>query len=331
MTRIARWVCGVIAALCVAAWTAPASAAAQPMSCRIGIYFLSIHDVDTATGTFAADFWMWSLCPDKDAQPLQTMQFLNANKVEGSLESSLQRGDQWWSTRLFSGSFRQDFKLANYPFDDQRLTIQMEEAVLDDRSLIYAADTAQSGIDQSVKAPGWTFSQFRLAAGDTERKTTYGDPELTGASRYASMNLSIKADRVDAANFIKATFPLYIAAFLALISLGFDVVKTELFLGRMGALGTILFAVVLSLASIDQLVGAHQGLYFLDQIHFAVLGVILLATGWSVFAYRAAAAEKIEEEVIRRWDHRVSLALAGVYVLVNILMIGIAANGASSG
>lgn len=332
MSTVIRGLGALMVALLIGLWATPTTARASateaaPTVCRVGVYFMSIHNVDTAAGTFDANFWMWSVCPTRDMEPLKTMQFLNAESVEGSLDSNLQRGEGWWSTRLFTGTFRENFDLANYPFDHQSLDLQIEESVLDERGLRYSLDVAQSGLDAKLTTPGWLISDLKLQSGVTTRDTTFGDPSLpNGQSGYASMTVKLKANRTKGANFIKATFPLYIAAFLALISMGFDVVATDHFLGRMGALGTILFAVVLSFVSVDQLVGPHQGLFFLDQIHFAVLALILLATGWSVLAHRAAG-RFMDGAVVQRWDLRVTLGLLALYLIANLLMILNAASG----
>lgn len=325
MSVIVRTLGALTALLLLALSASPAraeAAAPEPVTCRIGVFFTSVHNVDTAAGTFDADFWMWSVCPTADVKPLETMQFLNAEAVEGQLDASLPRGRSWWSTRMFSGAFRQDFRLANYPFDHQDLVVKLEESVLDTRGLRYALDTAESGVDESLVTPGWTISDLQMTAGATTRATTFGDPSLPGGkSSYASATITLKADRAaKASTFIKATFPLFIAAFLALISMAFDIVETETFMGRMGALGSILFAVVLSYVSLDQLVGPHQGLYFLDQIHFAALLLLLLATAWSVPAHRVAG-RWADEDTVRRWDVRVTLALLGLYVIANAVMI----------
>lgn len=332
MSAIIRSLGALVAVLMFAVSAAPARAAPAapgPATCRIGVYFTSVHNIDTAAGTFDADFWMWSVCSTADIKPLETVQFLNAEAVEGQLDASLPRGRNWWSTRMFRGTFRQDFHMASYPFDDQDLVLQIEESVLDTRGLRYALDTAESGVDESLITPGWVISDLSLKAGETTRATTFGDPSLPGGkSSYASARITLRADRAaKATNFIKATFPLFIAAFLALISMAFDVVETETFMGRMGALGSILFAVVLSYVSLDQLVGPHQGLYFLDQMHFAALLLLLLATAWSVPAHRVAG-RWADEDTVRRWDVRVTLALLGLYVIANAVMIFQALRGA---
>jgi len=327
--RLGALVAVVLLAVSAAPAFAATPVAGEGATCQIGAYITSVHKIDTVAGTFDADFWMWSVCPTADIKPLKTMQFLNAEAVEGQLDATLPRGKSWWSTRMFSGTFRQDFRMADYPFDRQVLKLKIEESVLDTRGLRYQLDAAESGIDADLATPGWTISDLRMTVGATTRATTFGDPSLPSrTSTYASGTIVLNANReAKVSNFVKATFPLFIAAFLALISMAFDVVETDTFMGRMGALGSILFAVVLSFVSLDQIVGPHQGLYFLDQMHFAALMLLLLATAWSVPAHRVAGSW-VDEDTIRQWDVRVTLVLLGLYVVANAVMIWRALSGA---
>lgn len=294
-----------------------AAASAAPVRCQVGAYIVSLSQVDTATGTFKADFWMWSVCPTPGLEPLKSMEFLNGVETTGSLDSTIRRGDRWWSTRKISGTFRQDFSLENYPFDQQPLGIHIEEGVLDARDLVYVADQRESGMDPAVDLPGWRLKNFRVLARIADHPTTFGDPSLPdGNSQYASLTLQIGVERAHLANFLKATFPIYIAALLALVSL----TVTD---GRMSLLGTTTFAVVLSFVSVERVVGPHDGVYLLDQLHFAALALIMAATGWGVTSLRAIAHGG--DAVLQR---RRDLAAAGVltvsYLLLNALLVGLA-------
>lgn len=293
----------------------PASAA--PVRCRIGAFVVSLSQVDTATGTFKADFWLWSVCPTPDLEPLKTMEFINGVETAGSLDSTIRRGDRWWSTRKISGTFRQDFSLKNYPFDEQPLEIDIEEGVLDARDLVYAADRRESGMDPAVDLPGWRLKDFRVLARIADHPTTFGDPSLPGGtSQYAALTLQVGVERAHLANFVKATFPIYIAALLALVSL----TVTD---GRMSLLGTTTFAVVLSFVSVERVVGPHDGVYLLDQLHFAALALIMAATVWGVLSLRAIA--RGEDAVHRRRrDLRTAAGLASGYILLNVLLVGLA-------
>lgn len=317
--RIARgWLmAGLVLAAAGLATGGPARAATAAHTCTIGAYIVSLSQVDTATGTFRADFWMWSVCPGPDLEPLKTMEFINGVQTTASLDSTLKRGDRWWATRKFSGVFRQDFSLRNYPFDEQPLVISIEEGVLDSRDMLYTADREESGMDPTVDLPGWRLKAFDVIGGVTEHPTTYGDPSLPGgSSRYASLTLRVGVERAHIANFIKATFPLYIAALLALVSL----LVTD---GRMSLLGATMFAVVLSFVSVERVVGPHDGVYLLDQLHFAALALIMSATGWGVMALRRIAQGRDPAAQRRRDLIAAGVLLAG-FVLLNLLLIGLA-------
>lgn len=295
-------------------------AAAAPVSCRMGAYITSLSQVDTAAGTFRADFWMWSICPSTDLEPLKTIEFVNGVSVTGSLDSTLQRGDQWWATRKFSGVFRQDFSLRNYPFDEQPLLIEIEEGVLDTRDLLYVADGPNSGMNPAIELAGWMLRNFKVSAGINAHPTTFGDPSLPGGvSRYAALKMEVGVERNHFANFVKATFPLYIAALLALISL-------LIFDGRMGLLGATMFSVVLSFVSVERTIGQHDGVYLLDKLHLATLGLIMAATAWGVPSLRILMKDPLDP-VQKRRDMVAAGALCAVYVLANILLVTLAAIG----
>ena len=46
---------------------------AQPRSCQVGAYLISLHDFDFARGSFGADLWFWSTCPSADLRPLDAI------------------------------------------------------------------------------------------------------------------------------------------------------------------------------------------------------------------------------------------------------------------
>ena len=265
---------------------------------------------------------MWSLCPDAKIEPLKTMEFVNAVKVTSSLDTTLQRGDQWWSLRKITGTFRQDFDLSNYPFDRQTLTIDTEEAVLYASDLTFTADAAGSKVDPELKLKNWKIDSFSISAGEVTHPTSYGDPDLVGAdSTYAQLKLEIGLQRgVHTADFLKATFVVYIATLLALVSL-------MVFDGRVGLLGAATFTVVLSFVSLDRLLGPHDELYLLDKIHFAALGVIAVAGAWGVRSSRVVSlgADKARVHKLDAWA---ALALLAVYGLVNVVLVVSAIRGA---
>ena len=331
---VLRWQCALAALVLVMAaiWgpdataqaAQPVAAPAAPVTCKVGGFVTSLHDIETASRTFKADLWLWSLCPTKDIEPLKTLEFVSSVETTASLDSILPRGDQWWATRKVSGVFRNDFELDSYPFDRHPLGIEMEESTQDARSLRLTADTEHSGIDPAAASPGWKFDGFTLRSGLAIHPTTFGDPSLTkGDSRYAALHLIIRAERAHFATFIKLTSALYIASFLVLMSLLFDVSNTDLFIGRMGVQASALFAVVLNFVAAGGSVGHHESLSLLDEIHVATLVLVLVTTTWSVFAYRAVAGGTRAAKV-RRWDERSAAVFLVLFLIANITLFVIA-------
>ncbi len=322
MTRCGARLFGAMLALALCGWAiGPTKAKADPRVCSVGAYMVKLYDLDTSARTVKAEFWLWSVCPNKDLQPLKTMEFVNSADAKGSLDATLQRGRLWWSMRKIQGSFRQDFSLQNYPFDRQAIAIDMEEGVDDARTFLYAADSADSGVDPDFAPAGWKFQGFKVRSFVAVHPTTYGDPSLPrGESRYAAEQILMSGQRDHWATFAKATFPLYIAAFLATASLLFD------FGGRMGVLGTSLFAVVLNYLSIDNVVGPHDGLVLLDQLHVLGLALIVAVTLWTVMTQRRA--HKGEDlHALRRKDERFALFAVGGFLLANAAAVGLAVAG----
>ncbi|WP_298163054.1 hypothetical protein [Brevundimonas sp.] len=287
----------------------------------MGAYVTKLYGIDSGDGTFKAVFWMWSVCPEQTDEPLMTLEFPNGEDISADLEDKLERDDGWWSTRKFIGTFRNTFELKDFPFDRQQLTIQVEEAVLDDRELLYTADSDESGLSPAVSVPGWELDKLTAAASVYTYPTTFGDPSLPdGSSRYARLTVSIPAERAHWATFAQATFSLYIVALLVFAGMLFNIVSESMFLGRMGVLGSALFAVVVGYSTTDNLIGARGGMYLLDYLYLTLLLLIVASTAWTIAAHRWVATALSPDAMLRQ-DRLVSAGLAGSYLLANLVLL----------
>jgi hypothetical protein len=304
------------------AWSA-APAAAAPVTCRIGAYITALHDVDTVKGTFAAEAWLWTLCPGRTVQPLTSVEAANANESAMSLHSLTPRPGAIWEQQKLTGTFRHGYDLQLFPFDRHRLTIELEEGTLDTGGLRYVFDAANSGISPSVRVDGWQVTGFAGRVSERGYPTNFGDPSLRPGSRaaYAHLDLSIGLARHNWSGFFKLAVPVYVAAMLALLSLllfgqeGHNVINA-----RIGLLAGLLFAVVLNLRSTDDVIGATPSLTLMDLVHFAALALILaatlaaLATGRRLDRGGAVAAIKARDRQLFWWA-------GGVYVAVNVVLV----------
>jgi len=318
------WSLALAAVLALAGASSPAMAQDKPTTCRMGAYVTSVHDVKPEDGTFKAVFWMWSVCPEVTDQPLMTLEFPNGQDVSGELEDKQERTTGWWSARKFAGTFRNDFELGNFPFDRQNLTIDVEEGIEDERQLLYTADAEESGYSERINVQGWKLGKLSLKSGITTYGTTFGDPSLAdGSSRYASLAISIPAERAHWVTFIQATLGLYIVALLVIASLFIGVVRESMFFGRMGVLGAALVAVLSGVTSSGGLIGARQGMHLLDHLNLALLGLIAASAVWTIMARHRIAGGGVQAD-IQRHDRIVSIVFVLAFVLANVALLVVA-------
>ena len=121
---------------------APSLAAAQDQQdrCTVGSFISDLYNLSLSGRSFDADLWFWSVCPKADRQPLRSMEYINANGVETSLDSTTPRGDLFWSNRKVVGNWRHDWDVSSYPFDRQTLRMIVEEGTDDVRLFGYEPD-----------------------------------------------------------------------------------------------------------------------------------------------------------------------------------------------
>lgn len=295
----------------------------RPVTCSIGAYVTSIHNIDTIAQTFSADAWVWTICPRGRATPVATMEFTTAQEVDGSLDSALPRGQLIWSQRKITGSFRADYDLRNFPFDRHKLVLGLEEGVDDSSRLRYVLDTKNSGISPAIRDPEWNLGPLKGSLSEVNYPTNFGDPALPpgSASRYSHIDFEVAMERADRTSFFKLAIPAYVATLLALISLLMHAREDEDVLNpRVALLAGSLFAIVFNLRAIDEVVGATPSTTLMDLIHFSSLALVLAVTVYSIAAnyVRSRGADLV-------WLRRADVVAASVgglfFVVANALLI----------
>ncbi len=319
-----------IALAALAGLLAACPAAAQPdpgpVRCRVGAYLEALYDLDPANGTFAADLWLWSVCPDDRVQPLATMEFVNATRTSASLDSSVATAGGVWSQRKITGTFRYNWDLAAFPFDRHTLAVVLEEGVADTRSLVYEPDAVNSGYPAGVASGDWRVTAFSVTGDTGTPNTTFGDPTLAPGegSAYTRLVVATTIERTDLTSFVKLTFVVYVAFLLSLISYFLNLRNPALLTARFSVISGALFAVAVNLRAATSALASEERLTLVDKIHVAALVVILidavaaLVTQLLVEWGRPAAA-------VARFDRIVMAAVVAGFVAANAWLIGRAA------
>ncbi len=255
----------------------PVPSQAAPTHYKVGAYVLALHDFSPVNGTFGADFWVWSIGPDPKRQPLQTMEFVNANRADGSLDTTTPRGKAFWETRKITGTFRHDWNLQNYPFDRQTLEIRMEEAADDATVLVYDPDLVNTAYSPEMRLDDWRITGFRAEGGQSHYGSTFGDPALAprSGSDYSRVSLFVSLARTNHTGFFKLTAAAYAAFLLAFISFLLNPDLPATLGARLSLVAGSLFAAVVSMRSASTMLASDNGLTLIDKIHISVLVYII--------------------------------------------------------
>lgn len=292
------------------------------MAYPVGIFITSLHDLDLIGGSFGVDYWVWSIHPPT-LDPLENLELYNAKEADADLDLKEERGDQEWSQRKVSAVVHHDWDLSNFPFDRQVLNIVLEEGAADTTTLVYSADTTNSGYNEDIRLEGWRITDFAIEERTVDYATTFGDPDISSGSSYARLIASVEIEQESATGFFKLVAGVYAASAIALLSLLMVPDVAPIFGARMVVLVGSLFASVLSLRASEAVLGSTESLSLLDKIHIAAMVYIFIAALLTILARKTCESGK--EDLAKRRD-RVWLRVLGIsFVLINGLLISMAA------
>ncbi len=201
------------------------SAGAQPISTTgvstatriyVGTYLHDISNLSLNDGTYDIDADLWVKWRG-EFDPNE-IRFANAAEFERDVLATT-NDDDWHSARWrIRGTFRGDFPVKRFPFDTQRVAIQLE---LPRQMGDLTPDLAGSGISSSFSITDWTWSRdFRpvirthMYPSDLGSITHEGRP-----SEVRQVGFEVSLSRPLMPVILKLFLPLLIVAFIVFLSL----------------------------------------------------------------------------------------------------------------
>jgi hypothetical protein len=305
------------------AWSQPAREGA-PETCRVGINIEELYDLDLARDTFGAVLWLWSLCPSAQSAPLATIALPSGSNLDlGELHSSWVEQAGYYQYRRIQGLFRHDWDMRHYPFDRQRLVIPIDDTDLGSSVVVFEPDIASSFLSAPIrtKLEEWDVSDPSLEASVIEPPSTYGLPDAQRVG-YARIEATVVLERTQLLTFVKLTAGVFAAALIGLLSLFLDPRDRGTFGSRLGVLAGALFGVLLSMRAADAFIGDAGRLTLVSKIHLVALALIMATASIALLEQRHVDRG---QRVIRYPDWPLVAATAGLYVLINLVLVTSAA------
>ena len=121
---------------------------------RVGVYILSVGNLDTTTGTYTIDFFLNFKCETTPCDP-SNFDLINA-AAEPFMEDQTaddERGQEFYYRVRSDLQTRLDLK--KFPFDSHQLKISLEDKLKNSDEYVFIVDPSLSGIDSSVLVSGW--------------------------------------------------------------------------------------------------------------------------------------------------------------------------------
>ncbi len=149
---------------------------------RVGVYILSVGNLDTTTGRYTMDFFLNFIC---ETVPCDPSEF---DLMNGGADTSIEdqtapevRGEEYYYR--IRASLRTNLDLRNFPFDEHILEIELEDKNKNDQAYVLIADPEQSGIDSSVYVSGWNLEPQISGEVNSHDYDVYG--EAYSRARFA--------------------------------------------------------------------------------------------------------------------------------------------------
>jgi hypothetical protein len=177
---------------------------------RVGVYILSVGNLDTTTGRYTMDFFLNFICETVPCDPSE-FDLMNASadtSIEDQTDPSV-RGEEFYYR--IRASLRTNLDLRNFPFDEHILEIELEDKNKNDQNYVLIADPDQSGIDSSVYVSGWNLEP-QISGGVTSHDYDVYD------EAYSRARFSIRIYHPWFSSFMKGLFAAIVIVGVGMLS-----------------------------------------------------------------------------------------------------------------
>jgi hypothetical protein len=282
---------------------------AQVDTARVGIFVLSLYNLDLNDKSFTTDFWIW-LNHDIDSISFEnSIEIPNAKETDYSMYLDEPKGGGRWITEKVHAVVKSEWDISDFPFDKQVLSIMIEEADKDTTELVYVADVTNSKIDEELTLKDWIIKDFKVT--DTVRvyNSSYGDPTLTESSAYGQVRADITLQRIHVWTiFFKLFTGVFVGFLIALFVFFIKPVNVD---PRFGLCVGGLFAAVGNKYVVEGTVSSVSSNTLIDTLHnltFISILVIIFISIISLYLFEKGGNKNLRRaKMLDTWSFVVIL------------------------
>jgi Neurotransmitter-gated ion-channel ligand binding domain len=295
-------------------------AKAQKDTCKLGLYLNTVYDFNIEEKSFMADFWLWMNYKNDSLKFDDALELPNSKNTEFSHYSLEKKGDINWATQKCKAQVMHQWDVSKFPFDKQRLIIELEDARYDASELVYIADTANSKVDCSFNSKEWSIVSFNIKEDKRTYKTTYGNPALDGSSTYPRVIAELVISRNNSWMMLAKMLTGAYVAFL--ISCLVFFVSSENQDSRFGLCVGGLFAAIGNKYIVESAIPGSTSNTLMDDVHNLTFTFILLIVGIIIFSLNMfESGDEIKKKKSMKLDRWAFVSVITLYMLINAFFI----------
>lgn len=282
----------------------------------VGVYLSDVSGFDIKEGRFKADLQVW--CKWLGTKETPPIIFANGEIEEQNIVSQEDEG-AWHSIRWrVQGTFRGTFPLHKFPFDQQKLKVEIDLPKEQGQLL---PDLAGSGMAKQFSITGWEYEPY-FKAEKTPRQyySDFGSIQKEGDPlKVNSAAFVLSLHRPIAAYFLKFGLPLLIIVLTALISFFLPLAEIEAKIGMI--ITALLSSIALSFSQAESLPDVPYPVVA-DKLFVGSYVVILVALLTTVLISIFDSKDK-EHKALK--VNRYSIIGLSIVMLIGLVYTGISA------
>ncbi|MDP3738368.1 MAG: hypothetical protein Q8R02_13315 [Hyphomonadaceae bacterium] len=265
----------------------PLPASTGPSTVKIGLYINDIQSIDLHNYSYVADVYVWFRDSDPAIVPGSSFEWMNMFAPDDHVQTATydvpqpQPDGSEYQVFRHQGPFAAKFSILTYPFDNHKLTIEIEDQEWDAGRLVYAVD--EIAMNHNIELPGFIIGKPTLEIVNKPYPTAFGDLANPTAAPYSRAIVSIPISRPILSGITKALLPVFIVVLVAAAALLLSPSHVE---ARVGLSITALLTLVA--LQFSAMAGLPEVGYLLmiDQVYLASYGFVLLVVALLVMTTR---------------------------------------------
>lgn len=298
--------------------TAYAQTERVPDTVKVGAYVISVHDINFHDKEYTIRFWLWFVYDNANFDFSKQLDIPNAKEIEPPDIIIDSVDGKSWAIMKMKCTMKEKWDVQDFPFDRQHLKVQIENALFDNRSLVFMPDIAGSRFDDKEAIDGWTIRNFQVASKSNDYETGFGDSSVP-MQVFSTFNIEMDIERNAWGLFMKIFIGMYIAFLIAIVS--FTPHPSELE-PRFGLPVGGLFAAVGNKYIIDSVLPESSMFTLVDTLHAFTFFAIFMTLVVSAIALKFHDSGSTEGALrVNRIGSRIVVVS---YILANLITVIIA-------